>query len=176
MRPMRRPAYHPRMPAEVGPNISLRKTTVADLPTLFRQQLDAESNVMAGTKPYTEGVYHARLRQILADANVIPMVIVEGAAETIVGTISCFQRDGQDMVGYWIDRSHWGRGIASRALAMFIREVIPPSRRPLHAHVVTDNAPSIRVLTKCGFRPASTFAGEETDRYVAREVTAFVLD
>ena len=46
--------------------------TVADLPTLFRQQLDAESNIMAGTKPFTEDVYHARLERILADANLVP--------------------------------------------------------------------------------------------------------
>jgi RimJ/RimL family protein N-acetyltransferase len=173
------------MPAEVrstiSPPITLRRIAADDLPTLFRQQLDPESNAMAGTKPYTEEVYHARLKQILADANVvpptvIPMVIVEGEAETIVGTISCFQRDGQDMVGYWIDRNHWGRGIASQALALFIREVIPRTRRPLHAHVVSGNAPSMRVLTKCGFRATGNFAGEETDRYTAREVTAFVLD
>lgn len=163
-----------------NPAISLRRMTAADLPALFRQQLDAESNVMAGTKPFTEEVYHARLERILADANVLPMVIVEGvgdvaATEVIVGTISCFQRDGQDMVGYWIDRKHWGRGIASRALELFIHEVVPRARRPLHAHVVSDNAPSMRVLTKCGFRPTGTFAGEETDRFTAREVTAFVL-
>lgn len=169
--------------------------TVADLPTLFRQQLDVESNVMAGTKPFTEEVYHARLQRILADANavppngpptVIPMVIVDEGVRggdvggTIVGTISCFQRDGQDMIGYWIDRTHWGRGIASQALALFIREVIPRSRRPLHAHVVSANAPSMRVLAKCGFRAVSggggTHTREETDRFTAAEVTAFVLD
>ncbi len=177
------PSYHPRMHAEDRPAlpvISLRRMTVADLPALYQQQLDAESNVMAGTKPFTEEVYFPRLERILADANVIPMVIVErdrvdggGEDEAILGTISCFQREGQDMVGYWIDRAHWGRGIASQALALFIQEI---TRRPLHAHVASGNAPSMRVLTKCGFRQTGTFAGEETDRFTAREVTAFVLD
>jgi RimJ/RimL family protein N-acetyltransferase len=184
-------SYHPRMPAEVRPAtpaipaISLRMITADDLPTLFRQQLDPQSNAMAGTKPYAEVVYHERWKKILADAAVVPMAIVEagakskdaegaeGVAAVIVGSISCFQRDGHDMVGYWIDRQHWGRGIASRALAMFLQQV---PRRPMHAHVLSDNASSIRVLTKCGFRQTGTFAGEEDARFTAGEVTAFVLD
>jgi len=52
-------------------------------------------------------------------------------------------------VGYWIGREHWGRGVATAALAAFVAEV---TERPLFAHVVNSNAGSIRVLEKCGFR------------------------
>jgi RimJ/RimL family protein N-acetyltransferase len=61
--------------------------------------------------------------------------------EELVGTISCFPMDGQDHVGYWIDRAYWGRGIASRALQLLLREV---AKRPLVATAATSNGASIR--------------------------------
>ena len=162
-------------PDRLEPRISLRRITAADLPTLFLQQLDPESNSMAGTKPFTEEVYYARWERIFADPNVEPRAIIEGDPidGVIVGTISCFQRDGQDLVGYWIDRPHWGRGIASRALALLLNEV---TRRPLHATAVSANAASHRILQRCGFRQTGTHAEPATDRFLAGEVATFVLD
>jgi RimJ/RimL family protein N-acetyltransferase len=60
-----------------------------------------------------------------------------------------WEQSGDTLVGYWIGREYWGRGVASRALALFLLEV---DERPLHAHVAAHNAGSIRVLEKCGFR------------------------
>ena len=60
-----------------------------------------------------------------------------------------WEQSGDTLVGYWIGREYWGRGVASRALALFLMEV---DERPLHAHVAAHNAGSIRVLEKCGFR------------------------
>ncbi len=62
---------------------------------------------------------------------------------------------GDTLVGYWIGREHWGKGIATRALTLLLTEV---DTRPLHAHVAQHNAGSIRVLEKCGFR----VVGEQT--------------
>ena len=45
-------------------------------------------------------------------------------------------------------RPWWGRGVATRALALLVDEV---SVRP-HAYVAAHNVGSIRVLEKCGFR------------------------
>src|SRR4051812_27485885 len=98
------------MPAHNPPEVFLRKTAAHDLPTLFCQQLDPQGNSMAGTKPLSEEAFRARWERIFADAKVEPRVIVEG--DVVVGAISCFQMDGLDMVGYWIDRPHWGHGIA----------------------------------------------------------------
>jgi RimJ/RimL family protein N-acetyltransferase len=32
-----------------------------------------------------------------------------------------FERAGQPLVGYWIGRNYWGKGIATRALSEFRR-------------------------------------------------------
>ena len=55
---------------------------------------------------------------------------------------------GAGLVGYWIGREFWGKGLATRALQELTGEV---TQRPLHAWVATSNVASIRVLEKCGF-------------------------
>ncbi len=62
------------------------------------------------------------------------------------------EREGS--VGYWFDRSAWGRGYAyeaARAIVSFGREGVGLLRLTAgHAH---DNLASGRVLSKLGFRP-----------------------
>jgi RimJ/RimL family protein N-acetyltransferase len=155
---------------EQADTIRLRPVAPADLPTMFDLQTDPESNQMAGTKPRTRDAFFATWDRIFADPAVNARVIE--IDREIVGSISCFQADGTDCVGYWIARSHWGKGIASRALTLFLVE---ERRRPLHATADRNNARSLRVLEKCSFRLAGTRTGEETDRYLARELADFVL-
>lgn len=64
------------------------------------------------------------------------------------GNIGSWPDNGQQLLGYWVGREFWGRGVATQALALLVDEV---SIRPLYAHVVMHNVGSIRVLEKCGF-------------------------
>jgi RimJ/RimL family protein N-acetyltransferase len=56
-------------------------------------------------------------------------------------------------VGYWLGRSHWGRGYGTEAVTAFVDFVFAtfPFER-LHAWVFAPNLASRRVLEKCGFR------------------------
>lgn len=67
--------------------------------------------------------------------------------------------DEERDVGYWIGREHWGKGVATAALASFLTLL---EERPLFAHVAEHNVGSIRVLEKCGFGPVDRveIAGE----------------
>ena len=56
-------------------------------------------------------------------------------------------------ITYWVDRSVWGQGVASAALTLFLRD---QRIRPLHARAASDNAGSLRVLQKAGFRVTGT--------------------
>jgi len=151
--------------------IRLRTVEPVDLPVMFEIQTDPESNHMAGTKPRTRDAYFSTWYRNFADPGVNARVIeIDGE---IVGVISRFQAEGHDSVGYWISRSHWGKGIASRALTMFLLE---ERCRPLHATAARSNARSRQILEKCGFRHLGFRMGEETDRYLAREIADFVLD
>ncbi len=155
--------------------ISLRPTAAADLAALFEIQSDEVSNAMAGTKPRTREVFFALWAEHLANAAINSRVIVTNGAggEEIAGGISCFQAEGMDCVGYWIARSHWGKGIATQALQAFLKE---ERRRPLHATAVCTNVASRRILEKCGFRFTGTRTGEETERFIACEVAEYVLE
>lgn len=151
--------------------IVLRPVERGDLPRLFDLQRDDRSNEMAGTKAWDLDAFHKVWDGIFADPTVTARAIIAGG--TVVGTISCFKRAGVDEVGYWIDRSWWGRGVASFALALLIKEV---TARPLHATARADNAGSIRVLERCGFRQVGASTGEETPRYTAGPLVHFVLE
>ena len=57
--------------------------------------------------------------------------------------------DGDDrMVGYWIGREFWGRGYATRGLALTIAGI---ADRPLLASIADSNVGSQRVVEHCGF-------------------------
>ena len=117
--------------------VSLRPAAPADLDALFAQQCDPLSNAMAGTKPHSREAFDSVWERIFSDSDVVARVIEEDAH--VVGGISCFRRDGLDMIGYWIDRACWGRGIATRALTLLLAEV---KSRPLHAVAARDRSPS----------------------------------
>lgn len=149
----------------------LRPTGPGDLPALYEIQTDPESNEMAGTKPRTREAFFAAWERNFADPEINSRVIeIDGV---IVGSIARFQVERHDCIGYWIAREHWGKGIASRALAQFL---IEEGRRPLHATTASTNAPSQHILRKCGFRLAGHSMGEETERFTAREIAEFVLE
>ena len=90
----------------------------------------------------------------------------------MVGYVSCFPADGEDHVGYWIDRAFWGKGIASRALHLLLLEVV---NRPLVATAATRNGASLRVLQKCGFVVERVRLSPATDRYPECEEAVIVL-
>jgi RimJ/RimL family protein N-acetyltransferase len=71
-------------------------------------------------------------------------------------------------VSYWLGKAFRGKGLASAGLAAFLQEV---TVRPLQARVVHDNAASLRVLEKCGFRISDDDTGFAAGRGEAvREV------
>ncbi len=98
---------------------------------------------------------------------------VRAARARSSGLSLCFQREGRDLVGYWIAKEHWGKGIASRALGLLLQEV---PRRPLGAFAAKANAASVRVLERHGFKMINCVMREAKDRFVACEVAEFVLE
>jgi RimJ/RimL family protein N-acetyltransferase len=151
--------------------IRLRRTVASDIPVLYEFQLDSESNNMAGTKPRARDTFFAAWERNLVDPGINSRVIeLDGV---VVGSISRFQADGHDCVGYWIARAHWGKGIASHALKSFL---IEEPCRPLHATAASTNAQSRHILEKHGFRFLGLRMGAETDRFIAREIADYVLE
>jgi RimJ/RimL family protein N-acetyltransferase len=122
----------------------------SDLPLFYAHQLDPEATHMAAFTARDHDAFMAHWRKILADdAAIVNTILVEGE---VAGNVVSWEEDGVREVGYWIDKAFWGKGIATRALTLYL-ELVPV--RPLHAHVATHNLGSIRVLEKCGFKVSS---------------------
>lgn len=65
--------------------------------------------------------------------------------------------DGQGKLGYWLDRTVWGRGYATEAAAAVVRFAFGEAGlRQLRAGHAADNAASAKVLLKLGFEPLDT--------------------
>ena len=94
--------------------------------------------------------------KVLADDAVTKKTILSDGE--VAGNILAFERDGKVLVGYWLGRAFWGKGVATAALAQFLEHV---KTRPLHAYVAKHNVASIRVLEKCGFAIVATETGDD---------------
>jgi RimJ/RimL family protein N-acetyltransferase len=140
------------MPEET--TVRLREVVPSDLPLHFEQQRDPDSSRMAAVAPRDRPAFDAHWAKILVDPTVVIRTVL--ADGKVAGSVLSFVRDGERQVGYRIAREHWGKGIATAALAQLLGEV---SERPLFARVAADNHRSRRVLENCGFEPV----GEERD-------------
>lgn len=132
--------------AYVSPEVRLRAVEDGDLDVLFDQQADPEATAMAAFPARDRERFDAHWAKIRVDDTVVLRTIL--ADGVVAGYIGSWPDDGRRLLGYWIGREFWGRGVATRALALLVGEV---PARPLYAHVAAHNAGSIRVLQKCGF-------------------------
>jgi RimJ/RimL family protein N-acetyltransferase len=138
--------------AVVKGTVRLRDVTEADLPIFFEQQLDPDAVRMAAFPSRDRDAFDAHWARILADDTVIKKTIL--LAGHVAGNVVSWEQPGERLVGYWIGKEYWGKGVATRALSEFLGYV---KTRPLYARVAKRNVASIRVLEKCGF----TISGED---------------
>lgn len=139
------------------PDVTLRNVQDADLDAFFLQQQDEDARFLAAfvaPDPQDRAAFEGHWRRLRADPRVTTRTVL--VAGEVAGHLGAFDRDGEREVTYWIDRSCWGRGVATAALRQFLAL---EARRPIHARVVEDNVGSRRVLEKCGF----VAYGEERD-------------
>ena len=106
----------------------------------------------------------AHWNRILEDKSVVKKtILLQGE---VAGSVVSFVHAGEWEVGYWTGREFWGRDVATRALAEFLRL---EARRPLYANVARHNAASIWVLENCGFRVSAENPEDLTFKLVADE-------
>jgi RimJ/RimL family protein N-acetyltransferase len=125
----------------------LRDVDDGDLPIFFEQQRDEDALRMAAFAARGWDAFMAHWRtKVLGDPSTRKKTIVVNGG--VAGNILSWEHGGRRLVGYWIGRDYWGRGVATAALSEFLEH---ETTRPLYAHVAVHNLGSIRVLEKCGF-------------------------
>ena len=80
---------------------------------------------------------------------------------------------GETEVTYWIGKEYWGKGVATSALQLFLKEY---KERPLYARAAKDNIGSIKVLEKCEFKKIKDEVGFANARNADIEESVFILN
>ena len=135
--------------------ILLRAPLETDLPILFEQQIDPQAVAMAAFPSRDRGPFMLHWEKIMKDKAVTVRVIIFKGK--VAGHVLSWKQDYDQNVGYWLGREFWGKGIASTALAEFLKIV---QTRPLYAHVASHNLASKHVLEKSGFSALDESNGE----------------
>ena len=153
--------------------VALRPVQSSDLDAIFEQMRDPASIHLAAftaEDPDDRAAFDEHVSRNSASPGVTQRAVTDDGL--FVGTVASFPSEGFLEVTYWIDRAHWGRGIASAALALLLAEV---SERPIRARVASDNAASRRVLEKSGFVDVATEVSYAPGRGRAIDETIFEL-
>jgi RimJ/RimL family protein N-acetyltransferase len=135
-------------------SISLRGVTDADVEVFYNYQRDPIAVEMAAFPAREKAAHLQHWTKIRADDTTINRTILVGGE--VAGSIGSWVHGDNRLIGYWIGREHWGKGVATRALRQFVDLI---GERPLCAHVAKHNLGSIRVLEKCGFTSQSEQTG-----------------
>jgi RimJ/RimL family protein N-acetyltransferase len=147
-------------------DVGLRAVADEDLDALFAMTRDPVAVRMAAfTRPDPDdrAAFDEHMARVRASPQNRTRAVTVGG--DLVGSIASFVMDGETEITYWIDRAWWGRGVAGQALAEFLRKVAV--ERPLFARAASDNAGSLAVLRRAGFREIGrevSFAGGRNER------------
>ena len=141
--------------------VALREVTKEDLPIFFEHQLDAEATRMAAFPSRDRDAFMAHWAKIMSNETGILNTIL--ADDTVAGNVVYWEAAGEPNIAYWLGKAHWGKGIASAALAQFLTKI---EARPVYAHVAKHNFASIRVLQKCGFQLAREDMSDDGEELV----------
>ncbi|WND01427.1 GNAT family N-acetyltransferase [Temperatibacter marinus] len=138
--------------------IELRDLAHCHFEDLYNQKND--SDVLAwipGEYPLDRRTFDTKTSDALAKGQTVEQanytIFVDGI---IAGMIGQFPRDGEDRfeVGYFIGQEFWGKGVASRALVLCLKNLRELGfNHPLYGCHAADNPSSGRVLEKAGFQP-----------------------
>ncbi|MFH8569404.1 GNAT family N-acetyltransferase [Streptomyces sp. NPDC017993] len=143
----------------MGDEVQLRDVERADLETFFEQEHDPEAVRRSLFAPRDREVFMNHwTRRILADPTVfVRTATVNGEP---AGHVVAWWEEDRRFIGYWFGRQHWGRGLGTRILTLFLQQ---ERTRPLHADPFAGNTGSVRLLERLGFqRSESVRHGENT--------------
>jgi RimJ/RimL family protein N-acetyltransferase len=133
-------------------DVRLRGVEDAALEVFFEQEHDPEAVRRSNFTPRDRDSFMAHwVREILGDSTVfVRTVTVDGEP---AGNVLAWWEQDKRFIGYWFGSRYWGRGIATKALTLFLQQ---EKGRPLYADPFAKNTGSVRLLEKCGFRHAET--------------------
>ncbi len=138
-----------------------------------REQM--ESIISAETAAELKQAYSEMLAGCIDDPDKwewYAMWFIELGDGTHIGDL-CFKgfADGSPEIGYGILDEYQGNGYATEAVRAAVKWALSSGANAVEAEAEEDNAPSLRVLEKCGFVPTGK-RGEEGLRFIVSDMGA----
>ncbi len=141
--------------------LTLRPWQESDAKALFKYASDPEVGPRAGWPPHKSVEESLEIIRTLFNNDSTWAIVLKETGEAI-GAMgygpSCEcnlpARDSEPLIGYWVGRPYWNRGICTEALRLmmdFIRANTDIASL-ISGHFI-DNPASGRVMEKCGFIP-----------------------
>lgn len=113
-----------------------------------------------GDAYYMSENFRTRHKELLKEQNLgmSHFYLIKDDHDAILGRINVVDLDKQRLgeLGYRIGKMYTGKGVATKGLQLFMKEVIKLDIRKIHAKTTSNNFPSQRVLQKNGFHYKKT--------------------
>ncbi|SCE65605.1 Protein N-acetyltransferase, RimJ/RimL family [Micromonospora coriariae] len=140
----------------------LRDVEQADLEVFHEQERDPEAAQRSKFPPRDREKFMTHwATKVLGDPLAfVQTVTVDGEP---AGHVVAWWEQDKRFIGYWLGRRHWGRGVGTKALTLFLRR---EKTRPLYADPFAGNTGSVRLLEKCGFQRVGTVRHGEQEHTV----------
>ena len=108
------------------------------------------------TSPTDAQAWYERIAKVQESGTALQFVLIEKAAERVVGTCLLFRYDegsSRAELGYVLGRPHWGTGLMHEALQALLRHAFEVlCLRRLEAEVNPANLASVHLLERLGFK------------------------
>ena len=144
------------------PRLLLRPGFTEDAPALAAAIADKAIVSNLATVPWPYRMRDAEAFLASPRDPLLPSFLIFERTEAeprLVGSCGLGRRpSGSVELGYWIARSHWGRGIATEACTALVDIARTLGLASLEGSHFTDNPASARVLEKLGFEPVGIVA------------------
>ena len=144
------------------PRLLLRPGFPEDAPALATAIADKAIVRNLAVVPWPYGLRDAEAFLASPRDPVLPSLLIferTDAAPVLIGSCGLGRRpSGNVEMGYWIARSHWGRGFATEACSALIGMARALRLATLEASHFIDNPASARVLDKLGFESLHVIA------------------
>lgn len=141
----------------------------SDAEALYKYASDSEVGPRAGWPPHQSVEESLEVIQTIFRNDTTWAIVLKETGEAIGAMgympdcpLNLPAREGEPLVGYWVGKPYWNRGICTEALLLMIDYIRKETNYTsiISSHFV-DNPASGRVLEKCGFVPTGETAIDE---------------
>ena len=150
--------------------IFLRPWRDSDAEALYKYASDPDVGERAGWPPHQSVEESREIINTVFHSDTIWAIVLKETGEAIgcMGYMPEWEmnlpaREGEPLVGYWVGKPYWNKGICTEALQLMLDYI---RRETDYASLIgshyVDNPASGRVMEKCGFVPTGETAVDAT--------------